>query len=472
MRMLLAVLLTVSGSSFLSAQYFDGGFTLGAAHYTGELTNHRLDFEEAGSVFGVFGRYNYSEHLAMRGALSRALVSGADANTGTARNLSFRSEVIELSGVFEYNLLKYNIPAQQTSTPFLFAGLAGYYFNPQAQLGGQWHDLQPLRTEGQGMDGSATAPYRRLQVAVPFGVGFKFALGLRANLGFRVGYRKLFTDYLDDVSTVYPDIETLDPLSRELSYRALQDAPLNPAGQERGNPLNTDGYLFSSINVSVNLTNRYGLDFDERFEIFKPAYNDPELLRLKKERDERKAALAAAKEARRAQRVKKDAAKERESAAKLAQRARNQADEAAAAHLLSEAQLAERAADEAARADARQREAAERAALRAKRIELRTRRRAAVKQQRTAIAEAKAAAKAQQETIRQEDPRYAAKVAKRAAKAAADERAAKIRAKRKLIDRKRKAAKKLARQRLKDLRDDKVTRDGGKLAPPTKAKVD
>ena len=472
MRTLATLGLAVLFTTLLSAQYFDGGVIIGAANYTGELTNHQLDFAETQSVFGVFGRYNYSEHLAFRGSLSRAQLSGTDANAALVdlrmRNLSFQSEVIELGATVEYNLLKYNIPAQQTSTPYLFAGVAGYYFNPQAQYGGQWHDLQPLRTEGQ-------PPYRRLQVAVPFGLGFKFALGLRANLGFQVGVRKLFTDYLDDVSTVYPDLESLEaanPLAGRLSYRSLEVPVQNPSGRERGNPLNDDSYIFSTINLSVNLTNRYGLDFDERFEIFKPAYNDPELLRLQAEKKARKAALAEAKAARRAQRVKQDAATAQESAAKRAQRLRNEADAAERAHLLDEAQLAERAAKEAARRDAKQRETAEREALAAKRRELSDRRKAAVREQRTAIRAAKTAADQQRQQLRLEDPRYAAKQAKKAAETAERKRQAAIKTKAKEIARKRKLAKQKAREKLRDLKDDKVSKDSGKLRMPTKARKD
>ena len=471
MRTLLLTLLTVCSSSLAFAQYFDGGISVGAANYTGELTNQQLDFAETRSVFGVFGRYNYSEHLAFRGSLSRALLSGTDANSNLVnlqmRNLSFESEVIELAAALEYNLLKYNVPAQQTSTPYLFAGIAGYHFNPRASYGGQWYDLQPLRTEGQA--------YKRVQVAVPFGLGFKFALGLRANLGFQVGVRKLFTDYLDDVSTVYPDLATLEaqhPLAGRLSYRSLEEPTANPVGRERGNPLNDDSYIFSTINLSVNLTNRYGLDFDERFEVFKPKYNDPELLRLQQEKKERKAALAEARAARRAQRVKKDADKAQESAAKRAQRLRNETDAAAREHLLNEAQLAEQTAAENARNDAKTRERAEREALIAKRKELRERRSAAVQQQRTAIREAKAAAKTQQESIKAEDPRYAEKLAQRAKKLAEKQRQTAIKAKARDIAAKRKIAKQKAKEKLRKLRDDKVPSDSGKLRMPTKAKVD
>ena len=480
MRTLLLLLGSCLLTTLLSAQYFDGGVQVGMAHYSGDLSNQQINLAETGSMIGFFGRYNYSEHLAFRASLSRAMISGSDANTNLMdlrmRNLSFRSEVIELAATVEYNLLKFNIPAEQTSTPYLFAGIAAYHFNPQAQYEGQWYDLRPLGTEGQLLE-DGEAGYSRVQVAVPFGVGFKFALGLRANLGFQLGVRKLFTDYLDDVSTTYPDLEQLrngNPLAGRLSYRSLETNPVNPVGQERGNPLNNDSYLFSTINLSVNLTNRYGLDFEEKYEIFKPRWNDPEMLRQKEARDARKAELAAAKDARKQKAISRDAAKAAQQAERQRQRLVNEQEAADQAHLLSEEQLAERDRREelaATKATAQR----EQAAMRARKALLREQRQAAVKQRRSAIREAKQTAKQQQRAIKLEDPakaaKHAAREAKKAERAAEQLRQQKINEKRRVIEQKRKEAKRRAKERLRALRDHKVTSDDGKIEAPVKQKT-
>ena len=197
------------------------------------------------------------------------------------RNLSFRSDIIELSVTGELNLLPFHIRAQKTSSPYLFAGLAGYYFNPQAQWKGEWYDLHDMHTENQD--------YKRVQVAVPFGLGFKFNVNYQVNFGLEFGARKTFTDYLDDVSTIYPDIVQLErenTIAAMLSYRTPEYTGIateNPVGQARGNAQNDDWYFFIGATITVNLTDKYGLDYDEKYETFKD--------HLKKPKEDKKAVV-------------------------------------------------------------------------------------------------------------------------------------------------------------------------------------
>jgi hypothetical protein len=60
-----------------------------------------------------------------------------------------------------------------------------------------------LSTEGQGIYPDKK-PYSLWQPTIPFGGGVKFAITENLRIGFEIGLRKLFTDYLDDVSTSYP----------------------------------------------------------------------------------------------------------------------------------------------------------------------------------------------------------------------------------------------------------------------------
>ena len=60
------------------------------------------------------------------------------------------------------------------------------------------------------------------------------------------------TDYLDDVSTVYPDYDDLESLRGEeavqLSNRTLNEIA-GLTGKQRGNSTNNDKYLFLGISV-------------------------------------------------------------------------------------------------------------------------------------------------------------------------------------------------------------------------------
>ena len=264
----------------LMAQYLEVGMSVGAANYAGELTSNGFRPSEYHPSLGIFGRYNFSPRLAAKGAMTMGQISGSDANSGKAstlvRNLDFRSPIYELSAMGEFNLTPYAIRNNQGAALYVTAGLSGFYFNPQAQFNGDWIDLQPLGTEGQG---SASNPgskrYSRVQMAIPFGGGVKINVTDRFNLGFELVFRRTFTDYLDDISGNYPDIEALyveNPMAAALSFRApqyTQEAMPNPVGTARGNSAVKDYYMFAQFNMSFNLTHKQGLDFDPKYDIFK-----------------------------------------------------------------------------------------------------------------------------------------------------------------------------------------------------------
>jgi hypothetical protein len=184
------------------------------------------------------------------------VLSGSDQNTSVERNLwqrnlSFRSEIYELGGQVEYELVKIE-KGFYRSAPYMFAGVAGFYFNPQAELDGRTYNLNTYRTEG--------VEYSLMQVAIPFGLGFKLALSDKGNVGFEMGWRKTFTDYLDDVSKSYPSnirqlIET-NSIGAMLSYRTpeiISDAPVVTNGAGRGNPDKKDWYMFFGLTLAVNV---------------------------------------------------------------------------------------------------------------------------------------------------------------------------------------------------------------------------
>ena len=50
-----------------------------------------------------------------------------------------------------------------------------------------------------------TDPTNKAQFVIPFGFGLKFKFSHRFMFAFEYGIRRTFTDYIDDVSTSYPD---------------------------------------------------------------------------------------------------------------------------------------------------------------------------------------------------------------------------------------------------------------------------
>ncbi len=192
--------------------YFSFGPSLGAMNYKGDLDdNNTLKFTNVGG--GFVANYHFNPHMYLRLGYLYGRIGAADSlstdKKRKGRNLHFRSEIHE----FNVNLVYDFIGSFGRSifrplfTPYVFAGFAVYRFNPQAQLNGKWYDLQPIGTEGQYLKGieGTPKPYKLTQINIPFGGGFKFRLAESWDLSIELGARKLFTDYLDDVSDRYVD---------------------------------------------------------------------------------------------------------------------------------------------------------------------------------------------------------------------------------------------------------------------------
>ena len=280
MRSILLSLLTVAALGSTRAQYYEVGLQAGASNYAGELTSDGFRASEYHPAVGIFGRYNHSPRIAAHASVMFGQISGSDANSGNAktlsRNLDFRSPLYELAAMGEFNIMPYAPRNNQGGALYVTAGVGAFYFNPQAQFNGDWVDLQPLGTEGQGSETHPDRePYKRLQVSIPFGGGLKLNVTDRFNLGFELLIRRTFTDHLDDISGQYPDIEALyeeNPMAAELSFREpqyLRTAQPNPVGRARGNADVKDYYMTMMLKMGFNLTHKQGLDFDPEYDIFK-----------------------------------------------------------------------------------------------------------------------------------------------------------------------------------------------------------
>ncbi len=188
------------------------------------------------------------------------------------RNQNFRNDVFEvgITGEWDFKPTIGGIFRRPTWRPYAFAGIAGFYHNPKGMTpDGRWVDLQPLRTEGQGLQSTATRPdgsiieypkkpYSLFSVAIPFGGGIKYRLSDNWDIAFEIGYRFTFTDYLDDVSGNYAsaaDLAAFNPLSVVMANRTLE--PRDPiSGKDR------------DFDPVVQGTNGYGVD-----EIGRPTVN-------------------------------------------------------------------------------------------------------------------------------------------------------------------------------------------------------
>lgn len=210
--------------------YVAGGVLLGSASYTGDLDD---DFFPKFAKWGVGAHlsYHFHPHLYVQASYLTGEIGATDeASNDFARNwrnLHFRSKLNEFALTLHYEIIgtKRHWRLRPFFTPYIYAGVGIFTFNPQARPDSSWVfaypevfggnadyvDLQPLRTEGQGLNvpGYPERPYALTQMSVPIGFGGRFAVAPNINIAGEIGLRKTFTDYLDDVSNIYAPPQVL-----------------------------------------------------------------------------------------------------------------------------------------------------------------------------------------------------------------------------------------------------------------------
>jgi hypothetical protein len=191
----------------------------------------------------------------------------AEETVRNARNLHFRSSMVELQQRIEVILFSvekfaptYNLPGarggkRRNQQYYLFGGIGATYFNPQAKYQDSWVSLRPLMTEGQ------SKPYSPIALTIPAGFGFRVGIGAQWRIGLEASYNVVFSDYLDDVSTVYADPTSFNnPTASYLSNPSDQSVTVGNgfnwfgAGYQRGDSKQHDSYYRLNIVIAKNLT--------------------------------------------------------------------------------------------------------------------------------------------------------------------------------------------------------------------------
>ncbi|MDQ6890407.1 MAG: porin family protein [Bacteroidota bacterium] len=258
MRLSLAVLTMLLLSVNAGAQNFHVNLFAGTSNYQGDLQDKRFTFSQSHFAGGAGFSYDLSDKFSIRSAVTFARVSADDKFGRNAfRNLNFTTNITEVNLGLEYYITPL---AAHALTPYVFAGLALYHFDPYTHdTSGQKFYLRPLSTEGEGFI-NGIKNYHLTQFAIPFGGGVKLSLTDNINVGIEFGLRKLFTDYLDDISRLYVDQNLLlnakGTKAVELAYRGNElknGAPYPPAGTIRGGSTHKDWYYFTGLTISFKL---------------------------------------------------------------------------------------------------------------------------------------------------------------------------------------------------------------------------
>jgi len=243
------------------------GVGIGAAHYFGDL-NTRARLNRPKIAAGVFFRKNFGNYIAARVDANFAQLGYSDIyNTHNEfmhlRNLSFNTNVWELSLRGDFNFFRF-LPGDPefNYTPYVSFGIGVFSYDPYAYLNGKKYFLRPLGTEGQGSSlYPDRKPYGSMAISIPIGVGFKYALNSRYNIGIEITHRFTTTDYLDDVSKTYVDPAVFPPLpdgspspAQLLSDRSYEyGTPIGIKGRQRGVETNKDQFITALIYFTFNL---------------------------------------------------------------------------------------------------------------------------------------------------------------------------------------------------------------------------
>jgi hypothetical protein len=279
MRQILTIiiLLAVTGSSFSqgrSSSFYkqDIGFNLGLGNYLGEIGGKEkteqpfiwdMKLQKTRWAIGGFYRYKLNNYVALRADVIYGRIEGSDAlstNRGrVGRNLSFRNDLLELSGraeIYLYNAVDvggrgwYKVDFKS----YVFAGVGGVMHGPKTLYDGEWVKLRPLMTEG--------VAYKKTTLCFPLGLGLFFTYKRKHRFGWEMGWRLTMTDYLDDISTVYRDPSEFngDQMAIDLANRsdeldddARPDLANYAPGSKRGDSNDNDTYFFTTFSYSYVL---------------------------------------------------------------------------------------------------------------------------------------------------------------------------------------------------------------------------
>ena len=247
-----------ANAQFDDPKTLEVGPHVGVSYYMGDL-NPMLPFAQSQLQYGGLVRFNYNNRWTFRFDYSRATVTASDEviKWRPERGLNFTSKINDFSLTAEFNFLEYYTgnPKKNVS-PYIFGGISVFQYTAFANVGDLLVDLSDYATEGpedpdakwyDKMFGK-TSP---IGVSIPFGMGVKFSLSrhMAATMEWRM--QKTFTDYLDDVATVYPEQHAVYTFEDGSTYDLTDPTDNNyKPGQQRGNSAFNDWFGMARVSLT------------------------------------------------------------------------------------------------------------------------------------------------------------------------------------------------------------------------------
>lgn len=195
------------------------GGMLGGSFYMGDA-NYTTPFKNLGIAAGAMWRYNFNPHMAVKADFAMGRISG---NTEDFKNVypgnkqtSFKRSIFDLGAQFEYNFFGYGTGegyrGNRRFTPYVLGGF-GFTFAP--------------------------APVKGVfTVNFPIGVGVKYKIAKRLNIGCEFTMRFSLSDQLD--------VTNKNGLQLE-----------DPYGIKGSGFKNKDSYSFTTVFITYDLFPKY-----------------------------------------------------------------------------------------------------------------------------------------------------------------------------------------------------------------------
>lgn len=260
----LRFLLILCGLAFFHQAYaqFDDPKTIevgphvGLSYYMGDI-NPTTPFAQSQLQFGGLVRLNWDNRWTFRFDYSHATVTASDEviQWRPERDLRFTTKINDFSLEVEFNFLEYYTgnPKKNVS-PYIFGGISVFQYTPFVDIDGTLVNLREQPTEAPLPSDAKwyeKLTYKSMPVglSIPFGIGVKFAISRHMAGTVEWRMQKTFTDYLDDVATVYPEnhaVVTVNGATYDLSDPTGEFKPL----QQRGNASYYDWFGMARVSLT------------------------------------------------------------------------------------------------------------------------------------------------------------------------------------------------------------------------------
>ncbi len=163
---------------------YEVGPLLGMTGYLGETNNGNLFKHPCFTIGGLF-RYAHNSRWAFKANLNYANIRGDSKNDESwypeGVNYKMTSHLIDLGLTAEFNFLNYGIgPAYK-----------------------KYKRISPYMVAGVGFVFAICDGHNQASFTIPFGIGVKYKLKERLNLGFEFTMRKEFSDRIDGLSDLF-----------------------------------------------------------------------------------------------------------------------------------------------------------------------------------------------------------------------------------------------------------------------------